>query len=133
MDTPLPHVNMASEPPASELLTGRTSFANIATVQTGPVMYSLIGSDNKEYGPVTTEKLQQWISEGRANAETRVRREGATDWQPLSAIPELAPFLPIATVQTDPVMYSLIGADNREYCLVTKRTALTAMLTLEAE
>ena len=52
--------------------------------------YIIIGGDGKEYGPVAGEQLRQWIADGRARAGTQVRAEGATGWQPLSAVPELA-------------------------------------------
>lgn len=60
-------------------------------------MYKIIGADGKEYGPVTTEQLRQWIREGRANAQTKVQAEGSTEWKPISAFPELAD-LPTASV-----------------------------------
>ena len=59
-------------------------------------MYRLIGGDGMEYGPVSAEQLRQWIQEGRATAETRVRLEGTTEWHPLSAFPELGFGFPIA-------------------------------------
>jgi prepilin-type processing-associated H-X9-DG protein len=34
--------------------------------------------------------LRQWVSQGRANANTKVRLEEATDWQTLGSIPEFA-------------------------------------------
>jgi hypothetical protein len=36
-------------------------------------MYKVIGADGKEYGPITSYKLQPWIADGRVNAQTRVR------------------------------------------------------------
>ncbi len=36
------------------------------------------------------EQLQQWIAEGRANAQTQTFAEGATEWKPLGAVPEFA-------------------------------------------
>src|SRR5260370_36798023 len=56
-------------------------------------MYKIIGADQKEYGPVTADQIRQWIAEGRANAQTMVRREGETEWKPLSGYPEFAPAL----------------------------------------
>jgi hypothetical protein len=56
-------------------------------------MFKIIGADQKEYGPVSTEQLRQWIIEGRANAQTQVRKEGETDWKPMSAFPEFADVL----------------------------------------
>jgi TM2 domain-containing membrane protein YozV len=53
-------------------------------------MYRIIGADGKEYGPVTAEQLKQWIAEGRANAQTRVRPEATGEWKWLSELPEFA-------------------------------------------
>lgn len=53
-------------------------------------MYKILGGDGREYGPVTAETLRQWINEGRANALTQIKPEGATAWQALSSLPELA-------------------------------------------
>ena len=51
-------------------------------------MYKIIGADAKEYGPISAEQLRQWIAEGRANAQTKILPEGATEWKPLSEFPE---------------------------------------------
>jgi hypothetical protein len=53
-------------------------------------MYKIIGGDQKEYGPVSAEQIRQWIAEGRANGQTLVLPQGATEWRPLSALPEFA-------------------------------------------
>jgi len=53
-------------------------------------MYHIIGSDQKEYGPVAAEQVRQWLKEGRLNAQSKVRPEGGAGWQPLSALPEFA-------------------------------------------
>lgn len=45
--------------------------------------YFMIGGDKREYGPFEAEQIWQWIREGRANAETLLRAENETDWQPL--------------------------------------------------
>jgi uncharacterized membrane protein len=60
-------------------------------------MYKIIGADQKEYGPITADLIRQWIAEGRVNANTQVRAEGATEWQPLSAFPEFAASLGISS------------------------------------
>lgn len=52
--------------------------------------YSVIGSDLKEYGPVSSEELRKWIAEGRIAADSKVRPEGGTEWLPVSQVPELA-------------------------------------------
>ncbi len=50
-------------------------------------MYKIIGADGREYGPVTTEQLRQWIATGRANLQTNAQPEGGTDWRPLAEFP----------------------------------------------
>lgn len=52
--------------------------------------YSIIGADGREYGPVSIDQLRQWIHEGRANAETRVRAQGTTQWTTIGALSELS-------------------------------------------
>jgi hypothetical protein len=51
-------------------------------------MYKILGGDGREYGPVSADVLRQWIAEGRANAQTRVMLEGATEWKLLGGLPE---------------------------------------------
>lgn len=62
------------------------------------MLYRIIGADGKEYGPVTTEMLRQWIAQGRANAQTRTLWENGTAWQPLSTLPEFANVFPAPAV-----------------------------------
>lgn len=56
-------------------------------------MYKIIGTDGKEYGPVSLEQMRQWITQGRVNAGTRVLPPGSADWRNASEIPELQAFL----------------------------------------
>lgn len=53
-------------------------------------MFTIIGADGKEYGPVTADKIREWIAAGRANAQTQCRREGAAAWAPLGAQEDFA-------------------------------------------
>lgn len=53
-------------------------------------MYKIIGGDQKQYGPVSTDEVRAWIAEGRLNAQTLGWVEGATDWKPLGSFPEFA-------------------------------------------
>lgn len=55
-------------------------------------MFTIQGADGKEYGPVTTGKLHEWIAAGRANMQTKARRDGETEWKPLSEFPEISQF-----------------------------------------
>jgi len=52
-------------------------------------MYKIIGTDQKEYGPVTSDQLKQWIAQGRINAQTKVQAD-AGEWKTLGEFPELA-------------------------------------------
>jgi TM2 domain-containing membrane protein YozV len=66
-------------------------------------MYKIIGADGREYGPVTTEQLRQWIREGRANAQTKAQAEGGTDWRTLADFPELRASLGISADTPPPL------------------------------
>lgn len=54
-------------------------------------MYNVIGANQQQYGPVTVRQLQQWIAEGRVNADTLVQLVGAVGWKPLRTFPEFSP------------------------------------------
>jgi GYF domain 2/Domain of unknown function (DUF4190) len=56
-------------------------------------MYFLIGDDGQEYGPADAGRLREWIAQGRANAQTKVRTEGCEEWISLSEVPEFAGML----------------------------------------
>lgn len=53
-------------------------------------MYKIIGSDGREYGPVSLEELRRWRDEGRVNNDTRVLAANETDWKRLAELPALA-------------------------------------------
>lgn len=60
-------------------------------------MFKIIGTDGKQYGPITADQVRQWMSQGRANENTLVQQEGSGDWKALSSFPELntlAPYHP---------------------------------------
>jgi hypothetical protein len=59
-------------------------------------MYKIIGADQKEYGPITTDQLRQWISEGRVNAQTKVQIAEGAGWKSMAELPEFAAILPRA-------------------------------------
>jgi hypothetical protein len=52
-------------------------------------MYKVVGADQKEYGPVTSDQVRQWIGQGRANAQTLASFEGSP-LRPLATFPEFA-------------------------------------------
>lgn len=65
-------------------------------------MYKILGGDGKEYGPVSTETLKQWVNEGRANAQTQVQPEGGGNWTALGQVPEFAGSFPTASAPPMP-------------------------------
>jgi uncharacterized membrane protein YuzA (DUF378 family) len=52
--------------------------------------YSIIGGDGKQYGPVTDADVNQWIAEGRLNAQSLAKSEGDAEFRPLAQFPEFA-------------------------------------------
>jgi hypothetical protein len=53
-------------------------------------MYTVIGGDGKEYGPITGEDLSKWVAEGRLNAQSLAKAESDAEFRTLATFPELA-------------------------------------------
>lgn len=51
-------------------------------------MFTIIGADGKEYGPVGVSQVQAWIHGGRANLDTKAKAVGSNEWRRLSEFPE---------------------------------------------
>jgi hypothetical protein len=69
--------------------------------------YTLIGGDQKQYGPVTEAQLRQWILDGRVNLQSCIKTEGDVEWRPLSAFPELANMFGGRTVKTRQIIWNI--------------------------
>ena len=83
-------------------------------------MFKIIGVDGKEYGPVSSDLVRQWIREGRANAQTRIQPEGSTEWITLGQVPEFEDVLGRRPENIPPVgAYSTLPTDvlERDYDL----------------
>ena|SRR6185436_6583282 len=59
-------------------------------------MYKIVGGDQREYGPITSDQVREWIAQGRANGQTLASFEGSA-WKPLSTFPEFADALRTAS------------------------------------
>src|SRR5688572_21287851 len=59
-------------------------------------MYKIVGGDQREYGPITSDQVREWIGQGRANGQTLASFEGAP-WKPLSTFPEFADALRVVS------------------------------------
>ena len=73
--------------------------------------YRIIGADGRQYGPASETQLGDWIVQARANAQTLVQAEGATDWKPLSQLPEFAAAL--AATAVPPIVQSVDTRKSR--------------------
>lgn len=51
--------------------------------------YSILGSDGKQYGPITLAQIKTWVGEGRIAADTQVWRSDTNNWLPASQYVEL--------------------------------------------
>jgi len=60
-------------------------------------MYKLLGSDQKEYGPVSADQVRSWISQGRANGRSKLQAAGSSEWKTLAEFPEFADALKAMT------------------------------------
>jgi len=78
-------------------------------------MYKIIGGDQHEYGPVSADDLKRWIREGRLNARSMAKAEGATEWKPLSSFPEFGDLLGTQTVPPPLTLTASPLADLDEY------------------
>jgi hypothetical protein len=55
-------------------------------------MFKIIGGDGKEYGPVPASQVNGWITNGRANLQTKAKKLGDDDaWKTLGDFPEFSP------------------------------------------
>lgn len=69
-------------------------------------MYRIIGSDGKEYGPISADQLRQWINQGRANAATRVLVEGSTEWKLLGSLAEFSMLIACSAPHEAPTVFA---------------------------
>ncbi|MDE3083705.1 MAG: DUF4339 domain-containing protein [Verrucomicrobiota bacterium] len=64
-------------------------------------MFTIIGGDGKEYGPVPESQVRAWMAAGRADLHTKAKRLGEEDWRSLGEFSEFGggmstpPSLPI--------------------------------------
>lgn len=52
-------------------------------------LYKVVGTDRRVYGPISGEKLLQWLSEERLDSKTLVQPEDSPEWTPLEKLGEL--------------------------------------------
>jgi uncharacterized RDD family membrane protein YckC len=92
-------------------------------------MFTILGADGKEYGPVAADKVQEWIRAGRANLQTKARRADETDWKTLGDFPEFAASAPVPVITPPALPGSIAGVNAGAGLLLAGRwTRLGAQL-----
>lgn len=79
-------------------------------------MFTIIGGDGREYGPVTVEQIRAWMAAGRANLDTQARLEGSDEWHRLGDYPEFSGPVappPLMTATAAPATGELAGRLER--------------------
>jgi uncharacterized RDD family membrane protein YckC len=83
-------------------------------------MYTIIGGDGKEYGPVPAEQVRDWIAAGRANLDTQAKVVGTNEWKRLRDLLEFAesspaapPFVPVSAAAAPAAEDELAGRWTR--------------------
>src|ERR1700742_4862985 len=72
--------------------------------------YTIIGGDQKEYGPISADDIRQWITEGRLNSQTLCKGPTDTAWRTLGSFPEFADVFNAGTPPTISAIPSSSGA-----------------------
>ena len=62
-------------------------------------MFTIIGGDGQEYGPVTLQQLRSWVAGGRVNQDTQTKAADSDEWRRLGDFPEFA-----APVEPPPII-----------------------------
>ena len=51
-------------------------------------MYTIVGADGKEYGPITAAHIREWIRDGRVNLQTKAKLDREGVWKTLGDFAE---------------------------------------------
>jgi hypothetical protein len=87
-------------------------------------MYKVLGTDGKEYGPISLEQLGRWVAEGRVVAQTRVQGPDTQEWKAAGDLPEIkalfGPGLPgVAALPSAPVLSAGLTEEPRQGLAIT--------------
>jgi len=60
-------------------------------------LFKVVGNDQKIYGPVSGQEIEQWLAEERIGADSRAQKVGYKEWKPLGSFAEGAsqPAVPV--------------------------------------
>lgn len=93
-------------------------------------MFTIIGADGNEYGPVTIDQVNGWIATGRANLQTKARRTGETEWTTLGEFSEFTapPVLPVNQPPPPPSVTPVALPQARNHDLASRWARLGSAL-----
>lgn len=66
-------------------------------------MFTIIGGDGREYGPVSADQVKAWIAAGRANLDTKAKAVGSDEWRRLGDYAEFMPGEPLPPATAAPI------------------------------
>ena len=75
-------------------------------------MYTILGSDGKEYGPVSQEQILTWLAENRVDRATSCKRQGEADWHRVGDMSEFASYQSRTSTPSDTM--TLINMEQLE-------------------
>lgn len=112
-----------------ELQTGTKPVAAAVSNPTMPApRYRMLGVDGRQYGPAPAEQVRRWITEGRANGQTLMNREGANDWVPLTTIAEFVSAVPPPSV-TAQLSTPTTAAGTNSFAVAGMISGIVSMLS----
>src|SRR5471032_1228397 len=85
-------------------------------------MFTIIGGDGKEYGPVTVAQIRTWIGTGRANLDTQAKALGTEEWR------RVGDFAEFASPDGAPPIIGEVAASSADPALASQGVRLGAAL-----
>jgi uncharacterized RDD family membrane protein YckC len=85
-------------------------------------MFTIIGGDGKEYGPVTVDQIRTWIASGRANLDTQAKALGTGEWR------QVGDFAEFASPDGAPPIIGEVAASSADPALASQGVRLGAAL-----
>ncbi len=76
-------------------------------------MYTIIGGDGKEYGPVSAGQVRAWIAAGRADEDTKAKASDTDEWKTLADFPEISGGGPPPLIHSAGAAPALAGRGQR--------------------
>ncbi|WP_414664487.1 DUF898 family protein [Horticoccus sp. 23ND18S-11] len=88
-------------------------------------MFTIIGADGKEYGPVSAEQIKQWMAENRLTRDMQAKLAGTSEWKRIGEFPEFAPSMPPPMASATPLPPNADGSMTAEATMPAPPAAFT--------